>query len=30
MLIILGAFIGLNFLKSMLEATGAFEVYFNG
>ncbi len=29
-LIILGAFMGLNFLKGMLEGTGAFEVYFNG
>jgi selT/selW/selH-like putative selenoprotein len=28
--IILGAFIGLNFVKTMLDSTGAFEVYFNG
>ena len=26
----MGAFIGLNFVKSMLESTGAFEVYLNG
>jgi selT/selW/selH-like putative selenoprotein len=29
-LIILGAFMGLNFLKGILEGTGAYEVYFNG
>ena len=30
LIIIMGAFIGLNFVKSMLESTGAFEVYLNG
>jgi selT/selW/selH-like putative selenoprotein len=29
-LIILGAFMGLNFLRGILEGTGAYEVYFNG
>ena len=29
-LIILGAFVGLNIVKSVLEATGAFEVFLNG
>lgn len=29
-LIVLSAFLGLNIVKSMLETTGAFEVYLNG
>ncbi len=28
--IVLVAFIGLNIVKNLLVATGAFEVYFNG
>ena len=30
MAIILGGFIGLNFVTSMLSSTGAFEIFYNG